>query len=140
MNFHILNHSMNQTAVSAVMNCNKVSSVFGLSLTAEQAAELVQTRSKSLKAAGRIEFGGGVIEKLVFEFCDSVYIQQSEYAEIMNEMVELFYQFKNAVEDRLNDEELIRFMREAFDQCNGSIELVEGRELEKLLESLKEGK
>lgn len=140
MRFHILDSSMNKIAVSAVIGCNKVSSVFGLSLTPVQAAELVETRSKALKDAGRIEFGGGIIEKLVFEFCDSVYIQQSDYADIMNEMVEMFYQFKNAVRDRLNDEELIQFMRDAFDRCEGSIELVEGRELERLLEKLEEEK
>lgn len=137
MKFHILDNSMNKAAVSAVINCNRVSSVFGLTLTSEQAAELIETRSKALKTAGRLEFGGGIIEKLIFEFCDSMYIQQSEYADIMNYLVELFYTFKSASGDRLNDEELIRFMREAYDRSEGSFELVEGREFEGLLESLK---
>jgi len=138
MKFDVFDNSMNKAAVSTVMNCNRVSSAFGLTLTEEQSAELVETRSKALKAAGRLEFGGGIIEKLIFEFCDSVYLQQSDYADIMNYMVELFYQFKNATGDRLNDDELISFMRDAYDRCDGSIELVEGREFEKLLESMKE--
>ncbi len=140
MKYHILESSMNKAAVSAVLNCNRVSSAFGLSLTPEQSAELIETRSKALKATGRLEFGGGIIEKLIFEFCDSEYIQQNDYADTINYLVEIFYQFKNSSEDRLNDDELICFMREAFDRCEGSIELVEGREFENLLKSLKEEK
>lgn len=140
MKYHILESSMNKAAVSAVLNCNRVSSAFGLSLTPEQSAELIETRSKALKATGRLEFGGGIIEKLIFEFCDSEYIQQNDYADTINYLVEIFYQFKNSSEDRLNDDELIRFMREAFDRCEGSIELVEGREFENLLKSLREEK
>ncbi|WP_309446508.1 DUF6323 family protein [Desulfosporosinus nitroreducens] len=33
--------------------------------------ELVETRTFSLKSNGRIEFGGGVIDKIIKEFCDS---------------------------------------------------------------------
>ncbi|MEA4972847.1 hypothetical protein SDC9_128927 [bioreactor metagenome] len=137
MRFHILDNSMNKAAVTAVLNCNRISSAFGLTLTPEQAAELIDTRSKALRAAGRLEFGGGVIEKLVFEFSDSAYIQQSDYADTMNYLVELFYMFKSASEDKLNDDELIHFMRDAFERSDGSLELVEGREFESLLESLK---
>lgn len=138
MDFHISNNSMNKPAVAAVLNCNKVSSAFGLILTYEQAVELVETRFIALKATGRLEFGGGIIEKIIFEFCDSLYIQQSEYSNTINYLVELFYQFKNASEDRLNDDELISLMRKSFDCCNGSLELVEGRVFENLVELLKE--
>ncbi|WP_342343327.1 DUF6323 family protein [Ruminiclostridium herbifermentans] len=52
-------------AVNEIMKCNDLTVKFGLILTEEQAIELVETRSYALKQNGRIEFGGGVIDKII---------------------------------------------------------------------------
>lgn len=56
-------------AVSEVMKYNDLTVKYGLELTEQQAIALVKTRSLSLKETGRIEFGGGIIDKIIYEFC-----------------------------------------------------------------------
>ena len=63
-----------QYAVNSILSCNEDTSEYGLALTAEQAQALALSRKESLKASGRIELGGGVIEKLIHSFAGSPYM------------------------------------------------------------------
>lgn len=127
-------------AVNEIMKNNDLSVKYGLVLTESQAKELVETRSHALKTSGRIEFGGGVIDKLIYEFCDSPYVDRNCYAETLNELVEIFYFYKNETLDRISDDELISFMKKAFDGvCQGSLELLSGRELYRLAHNIRFG-
>ena len=80
-----------QLAVTEIIHCNQITSRYGLILKESEAAELAQTRSEVLEKVGRIEFAGGVISKLIMEFCDSPYLSQFNYAETLNELIETFY-------------------------------------------------
>ena len=127
-------------AVNEIMKCNDMTVKFGLILTETQALELVETRSYALKQNGRIEFGGGVIDKIISEFCDSPYISMNNYNETLHELLEIFYYFKNETLDLMSDDDLIKYMKNAFDGiCQGSIELLSGRELYKLARNLRYG-
>jgi hypothetical protein len=127
-------------AVGEVLKCNEYSERFGLVLTQAQAIELVETRSTSLRDNGRIEFGGGVIDKIIKEFCDSPYIYMQNYAQTLHELIETFYYFKNETLDLISDDDLIKFMKSAFDGvCQGSIDLLSGRELYRLAKNLRFG-
>ena len=55
--------------------------------------EIVETRTVSLKSNGRIEFGGGVVEKIIKEFCDSPYISMHNYVETLHELIEILLLF-----------------------------------------------
>lgn len=127
-------------AVNEIMKCNDMTVKFGLILTEVQALELVETRSYALKQNGRIEFGGGVIDKIISEFCDSPYISINNYNETLHELLEIFYYYKNETLDLMSDDDLIKYMKNAFDGiCQGSIELLSGRELYKLARNLRYG-
>lgn len=118
-------------AVAEIIGCNQTTMRYGLVLRESDAVELAATRSEVLEKVERIEFSGGVINKLITEFCDSPYLTQSNYAETLNELVEAFYYFKNETLDELDDDELIAFMKKAFDQsCQGSMDLLQTRDLE----------
>jgi hypothetical protein len=141
MGFELMNFSsdiVEQKAVSEIMSCNTLTEPFGLVLTQEQAIRLAKTRASSLKANGRIEFGGGVIERIIFEFCDSPYIDMTSYADTLNELAEIFYYYKNETLDLISDDDLICFMKNAFDKvCHGSLEMLAGRELPKLVHEIR---
>ncbi|MDR2899246.1 MAG: DUF6323 family protein [Clostridiales bacterium] len=143
MSFELLPFSaglVQKQAISDVINCNSFTQQFGLALTPEQAAVLVETRFTSLKNNGRVEFGGGVIDKIIMEFCDSPYISSHNYAETLNELTDMFYLFKNETMDLITDDELIKFMKKSFDGiCQGSLELLSGRELYRLSHNLRFG-
>ena len=127
-------------AANEVMKCNDLTVKFGLVLTETQALALVETRSRALKENGRIEFGGGVIDKIITEFCDSPYLSMHNYEETLHELLEIFYYYKNETLDLMSDDDLVKYMKNAFDGiCQGSLELLSGRELYKLARNLRYG-
>lgn len=132
------NQLVNHQAVTEIINCNEKSCIYGLVLSQKDANELVETRNESLNKNGRIEFGGSIIQKLINEFCSSPYLNQSDYADTLHELIETFYYLKNESLDIISDNELISLMKENFDKrCHGSIELLQGRELEKLAHNIR---
>lgn len=127
-------------AVEEIEKCNEFTSLFGLTLSRIDAVELVETRTLALKSSGRIEFGGGVIDKIIREFCDSPYISMHNYAEALHELTEMFYYYKNETLDLMSDDDLIKFMKNSFDgKCQGSLELLSGRELANMARNLRYG-
>lgn len=86
-----------------------------------------------LRAAGRIEFGGGILPKLIRAICDSPFIEQENYADVLAELQEIFYHFKNETRDRLTDDELIELMVGVFNgRAQGSAEYLAGLTAEAL--------
>lgn len=129
-----------QQAVTEIMKCNDDTVRFGLVLSPAEAAQLVESRNTALKNCGRIEFGGGVIEKIIRKFCDSPYISQFNYLETLQELTDMFYFYKNETLDMLGDDALLEFMKKCFDgKCQGSLELLKGRELANMARNLRYG-
>ena len=62
---------MLEKAVEEVLQNNEVSADYGLCLTQQQAAAFVENRSRVLNKTGRIELGGGILDKLIAAFWDS---------------------------------------------------------------------
>ncbi len=135
-----LSSLIQKQAVDEIVKCNDFTFRFGLTLSHQDALELVETRTFSLKGNGRIEFSGGVIEKIIKEFCDSPYISRHNYVETLHDLIEIFYYYKNETLDLLSDDDLIKLMKNSFDsKCQGSLELLSGRELNKMARNLRYG-
>lgn len=131
------NTLMKKHAIKEVLKCNDVTRKYGIELTSEDAIELVKTRFSALKENGRIELGGGVIDKIILEFCDSPYISMNNYTDTLHELIEIFYYYKNQVLDLVSDDELIKFMGKSFNgSCKGSLELLADRELAKASDNI----
>jgi hypothetical protein len=99
---------------------------FGLTLSAEQRERLARCRTEALQKTGRVEFGEGVLGKLILAFCDSPNLVSSEYEETLAELQELFYSFKNECRDQVTDDELILAMRLFYDRFGGSLDALAG--------------
>ncbi len=120
-------------AMAELRDCNHLTGRYGLLLSETQMANLVAQRFEVLQNTGRIEFGTGILKKLIEAFCDSVYITQENYEEMLSTLQELFYYFKNESLDTFSDDELIEFMRSNFDgPCQGSLEYLGDTSLEAL--------
>jgi hypothetical protein len=127
-------------AVNQILATNETSEQYALKLSEADAGQLVQTRNECLKALGRIEIGGGIVDKIVLAFCDSPYLWQGNYAETLNQLVELFYLYKEETLDSVSDDDLIDIMKDYFDnRCGGSVELLLGRELYRLAHNIRFG-
>ena len=123
-----------------LLACNEYTEKYGLTLTLADVQALEAARKSALKNTGRIEFGGGITEKLIKEFCDSPFIQRADYAEILERLTEIFYLYKNETLDILTDDELIKWMGKFYNtSCQGSTELLESRELYRLSQNVKAG-
>jgi len=79
-----------------------------------------------LREQQRVEFGEGILPRLIFTFCDSPHIYQQNYVETLLRLQDIFYLYKNECMDELTDDELLDFMKKAFDgECEGSLDYLE---------------
>lgn len=116
-----------------IRRCNDFSRSFGLSLTETEISDLVQLRAQALQSTGRVEFGGGILPKLVKAFCNSPYIDPYNYASTLADLQDAFYYFKNESEDHFSDDELVEFMQTVFNgTAHGSSEVLTTISLEEL--------
>lgn len=134
------NKYLDKKVFSEVIECNEKTKEYGLYLTEKNVLELLNTRKIALDKSGRIEFNGEIIDKIIMNFCDSCYISQYNYSETINELVEIFYNYKNETFDVISDDELIEIMKKYFDDyCQGSLELLEGKVLYRIAENIRNG-
>lgn len=124
----------------ALLAINEETAAHGLTLGAQDALMLAEAREECLQRTGRIEFGGGALQRLIRAFCGSPYLTQESYASALCELTQLFYEAKNETLERAGDQELIDFMQQAFDgPCAGSLELLAGQALPLLAVHLRAG-
>ncbi len=116
-----------QTLARQVLETNCYTQKYGLVLREEDAALLAQERTNVLKAERRVEFGQSIMPKIIYTFCDSSYVNQDNYCDSLARLQEIFYQYKNEMEDEITDDELLEFMREQFENvCCGDFGYLEG--------------
>ena len=127
-----------QNQLANVMETNRFTQKFGLSLSDEEAEILVMDRRESLHEQRRVEFGEGILPKLIFAFCDSPYIYQDNYVDTIGRLQDIFYLYKNESMDEATDDELIDFMKEQFEgECQGSLEHLEDTSLEQFARDIR---
>ncbi|MDX9872516.1 MAG: DUF6323 family protein [Clostridia bacterium] len=120
-------------AIQELRECNKLTAKFGLTFSDTQIQNLVESRFSALRDTGRIEFGEGILQKLIYAFCPSPYLMQDNYEETLMELQDSFYYYKNESLDQFSDDELIEFMRKVFNgRAQGSVEYLAGSSLEEL--------
>ena len=113
--------------------CNQLNQLHGLTLTEGDITELVELRTQALRATSRVEFGGGILPKLIRTFCKSPYVDAYNYAATLGDLQDAFYYFKNESEDRFSDDDLIEFMEKVFNgQAHGSTDVLTTISLEQL--------
>lgn len=123
---NLLDLLLGNTQIQKVLEINQKTEVFGLQLSEEDAKLLVEGRKNNLRELQRVEFGEGILPKLIFTFCDSPHIYQQNYVETLLRLQEIFYIYKNEYLDELTDDELLDFMKKAFDgECEGSLDYLE---------------
>lgn len=131
---------LNQHMATAIKKCNEFTTKYGLQLSDTEIRDLVESRKEALEKSGRIEFGGGILQKLIIEFADSPYIYQEVYSDTLTELQECFYYFKNEALDELTDDELLRLMKKYFDDvCQGSLEYLRSTMLENYCRDIRYG-
>lgn len=141
---HLLQQTENalqEITVSKILSLNAITEKYGLILTESDAIEIIKTQKRALKNNYRFEFGSDTLSKLIFAFSDSPYLTQSNYLEIIHDLIDLFYHFKSETQEALDDDSLIQLMKDYFDRvCEGSMELLSMKDLETMARQLRQGK
>lgn len=118
---------MEKAQLSGILNTNQYTQKYGLALSRKDAQELMERRKQTLRETRRVEFGEGILPRIIYEFCDSDYISQSDYAKTLARLQEIFFHYKNEMMDEISDDELLHFMKEQFeDICYGDLDYLEG--------------
>lgn len=111
----------------------------GLALSQAQLERLERSRLQDLRATGRVEFGGGILPKLLVCFCSSPYLSSGCEADLA-QLQTLFYQFKGECGEQLTDDELLSAMRLIFDQAaRGDLEFLAAARREDLYRAARTG-
>lgn len=123
-----------------ILETNRYSEKFGLTLTEEDTEILAAERQNALRQEQRVEFGAGVLTKIIEGFCDSAYLTQDNYRDTLVRLQELFFVYKNEMQDEITDDELLHFMREQFETvCFGDLDYLEGTCLDIFAQAIRAG-
>lgn len=129
-----------QNQLRKVIKTNESTERFGLCLTEQDAKLILEERKNSLAEQKRIEFGEGIATKIIYEFCDSDYIHQSNYVDTIIRLQEIFYLYKNEMQDEITDDELLHLMKEQFENlCFGDFDYLEDTCLADFAEAIRAG-
>ncbi|MEY8426664.1 DUF6323 family protein [Lachnospiraceae bacterium 46-15] len=129
-----------QNQLAGILETNRETGRFGLSLSEQDAALLLEERNHALREERRVEFGSGIMPKIIYEFCDSDFIDQNNYVDTLLRLQEIFYLYKNEMQDELSDDELLHFMREQFETvCFGDLQYLEGTCLQIFSQAVRAG-
>lgn len=130
--------SNQQLTINEILDLNKFTEKRGLLLNEKQAISLINNRNRCLKELGRIEIGSGTLERIIYTFYTSSYIDKDNYLEILEELTNIFYLYQNEFDNKLTDEQIIEYIKKSYEEC-GTIELLEGLYLENLRDKLLNG-
>ena len=129
-----------QNQLEKVIQTNRMTERYGLILTEEDARLILEERGNSLREQKRVEFGEGIVTKIIYEFCDSDYIDQSNYVNTIIRFQEIFYLYKNEMQDEITDDELLHFMKEQFESiCFGDLDYLESTCLANFSQAIRAG-
>ena len=126
--------------LSKVMGTNEITKRYGLALSEQEAQLILEEQKGALKKYQRAEFGTGITSKIIYEFCDSSYIDQNSYVDTIIRLQEIFYRYKNEMLDEITDDELLYLMKEQFELiCYGDLDYLEGTCLDHFAQAVRAG-
>jgi hypothetical protein len=131
---------LQQAQVGKLLETNQVTQRFGLSLTESDVRLITEARQSTLREARRVELGDSITPKIIYEFCDSAYLCQGNYRDTIIRLQEIFFLYKNEMQDEITDDELLHFMKEQFETvCYGDLDYLEGTCLANFAQAIRAG-
>lgn len=119
-----MNNIIIKNEENLIQKTNLVTKEKGLILTHKEIEELIINKNETLDNLSRIEVTP-VIDKIIYEFYDSSYIDNDNYFETINSLVEIFYIYEDKFGNKLSIEEIIKYLKDTFDnKVNGVVELL----------------
>lgn len=124
-----------------ILTLNEMTSKRNLYLQEKDILQIIETKNISLKELGRVEVKNNILERIIYEFYDSPYIDQTNYLETILDVTRIFYLYQDELSYKLTDEEIIIYLQDEFNnRCGGDLTLLETLSLSNLKEVLERKK
>lgn len=137
--YSLLDNSLvKEEIANSIMTMNEKTTKYNLELTKEQALDLVDTRVLSLKDNGLIDFDGDTVLKIIDNFYSSSHMSKIDYADTLNELVDMFYSYRINYGGFLSDDLIYEIMRYKFDK-NGYVSLLTDEEEKRIKYNFRKG-
>lgn len=139
--FNSVSMSQEYDRIKEIIKLNKQLKEEGIVLTVKDAGEIIAARDKTLKSTGRIEINMDVIHSIIKEVGKSPYVNQENMVETVNDIYEVFHYLKNSTSDLLSDSEILESIMLFYNEIyRGSVELLMGKGVEKIVCNFKKGR
>lgn len=139
--FDSLNNLQKSNMISELLKFNDKLMEHNLILTPADAKDIIKERDSILKSHGRIELNINVTKAIIKELGDSLYVNQDNLAETINDMYEIFHYIKNSTSDFLSDVEILETIMFFYNKVySGSTELLKGKGIEKIISNFRNNK
>lgn len=109
----------NRYIANELIAMNKQTEKYGIVLSGKDCREIAECRSELLIENERIEVGAGAIRRIIEEFCESGYVSQQNFKDTVEGLLECFYAIKTETEDNLDDETVLKFLKDIFENDAG---------------------
>ncbi len=114
-NSNMLSEVHNRYIARELVSLNEKTAEYGITLSEKDCAEIAEFRAETLRENERIEIGIGAVQRIIEEFCDSGYISQKTFKDTVEGLLECFYTIKSETDDRVSDDEVIKFLKYLFE-------------------------
>jgi hypothetical protein len=91
----------------------------GIVLSEADCKDIAEFRHEALMESDRVEVGLGIIGRIVREFSDSGYVDQRNFRQTAEDLLECFYTLKNETEDKATDDQVMEFLHYLFEEACG---------------------
>lgn len=114
---------------------------YGITLSEKDCLEIAECRYESLKENERIEVGLGATQKIIEAFCESGYVNQNNFSETVEGLLECFYMIKTETNDKVDDETVLEILKYLFEEDAGGdvSKIYDCAALEEYIRKVKEG-
>lgn len=118
----------------ALAELNGRTNEYGVVLTVKQVNRLTDAVKGALRESDRVEIGAGILPVIAEEFSRSIFVDRENYAALLEELIYIFFQVKTAVCDRISDNDLVRLLRDYYEnKAMGSVEIMRERDIDLLV-------
>lgn len=109
----------NRYIAKELSTLNKHTEQYGIVLSSKDCTDIAECRSELLVENERIEVGAGAVRKIIEEFCDSGFVNQQNFRDTVEGLLECFYTIKTETEDQVDDDTVLAFLKYVYENDAG---------------------
>lgn len=109
----------NKIVTGQLMELNKEIEENGIVLSEADCKDIAEFRHDVLVETERVDVGLGIVGRIIKEFSDSGYVDQQNFRQVVEDLLECFYTVKNETEDKATDDQVMEFLHYLFEVAVG---------------------